>query len=370
MRKGQSQAQGESSTSEVRRRVDFPSEDDEAKDSDDEVMASDNLTADECEDIGGIPKCKDSFKAGKWHDFIDEDDDSNYYQALYKNGELFEDKKFGCIKLRPWMIFMDKKHFKDTLKDYAIQEGFAINVLAADNKRYTGTCYAENCSWRIHASRLPDEKTWAIKKIEPSVHTCRGLETYNPLCDVKWASAKLMEDIRANPDIPGKALNELLFQRYGIYMKQSTLYTMKNYTVDKLFGGHDESYRDIPAYTRIICDTNPESKAYSSYVESESIPRQLLFSSVFISLTAMWKGFLAGCRPLIGVDGTHLKGNYGGVLLSAVALDANNEIFPVAYAVVSVEDKDNWSYFLWNIYNIVKESSRKDWTIISDRQKV
>ena len=200
-------------------------------------MASDNLPSDEEEDIGGIPKFKDNFKLGKWHDFIDEDDDSNYYQALYRNGELFED-------------------------------------------------------------------------------------------------------------------------------------TMKNYTIDKLFGGHDESYRDIPAYTRIICDTNPESKAYSAYVETESIPRQLLFSTVFISLAAMWKGFLAGCRPLIGVDGTHLKGNYGGVLLSAMALDANSEIFHLAYAVVSVEDKDNWSYFLWNIYNIVKESSRKDWTIISDRQKV
>lgn len=53
-----------------------------------------------------------------------------------------------------------------------------------------------------------------------------------------------------------------------------------------------------------------------------------------------------------------------------MALDGNNEIFPIAYAVVSVEDKDNWSFFLWNLYNIVKESSRQDWTIISDRQKV
>ena len=84
----------------------------------------------------------------------------------------------------------------------------------------------------------------------------------------------------------------------------------------------------------------------------------------------MWKGFLAGCRPLIGVDGTHLKGNYGGILLSAVALDANNEIFPLAYAVVIVEDKKDWSWFFWNLYNLVKDSSRGDWTILSDRQKV
>lgn len=66
---------------------------------------------------------------------------------------------------------------------------------------------------------------------------------------------------------------------------------------------------------------------------------------MFISFAATWKGFLGGCRPLIGIDGTHLKGNYGGILLSAVALDANNEIFPLAFAIVSVEDKENWSFF-------------------------
>ncbi|XP_063946158.1 uncharacterized protein LOC135151558 [Daucus carota subsp. sativus] len=64
----------------------------------------------------------------------------------------------------------------------------------------------------------------------------------------------------------------------------------------------------------------------------------------------------------MGVDGTHLKGDYGGVLLSAVALDANNEIFPLAYAIVSAKDKETWSWFFWNLYNLLKESSRKDRT--------
>lgn len=143
-----------------------------------------------------------------------------------------------------------------------------------------------------------------------------------------------MEDIRANPNIPGKALNELLFQRYELYMKQSTLYTMKKYVIEKLFGGHDESYAYLPAYTEIIKQTNLDSKAYCAWSNNEGIPRELLFQSLFISFAGQWKGFLGGCRPLIGVDGTHLKGNYGGILLSVVALDANNEIFPLAYAII------------------------------------
>lgn len=106
---------------------------------------------------------------------------------------------------------MDKDHFKDTLKDYYVQEGFAINVLAADNTRYIATCYAKCCAWRIHASRLPDG-TRAIKKIDPIVHSCRGLEVYNPICNVKWAAGKLHEDIRANPDILEKHLMNFYFR--------------------------------------------------------------------------------------------------------------------------------------------------------------
>ncbi|XP_063935333.1 uncharacterized protein LOC108226826 isoform X1 [Daucus carota subsp. sativus] len=332
-------------------------------------MAEGDIPSDEREEINSMPKIKDTWKSSQWHDFVDEQDADDYYQKLYKNGELYTDEEFGKIKLKPWMIFLDKDHFKEKLKDYCVQEGFAINVLWADNTRYTATCYAECCKWRIHSSRLPDGITWAIKKIEPNVHTCRGLETYNPLCDVKWVASKLMEDIRANPDIPGSALNELLFQRYGVYMKKSSLYNMKKLAIEKLYGGHDQSYADLPAYTKVICESNPQSKAFFSTVESESITRQLLFNNIFISFTAMWKEFLGGCRPLIGVDGTHLKGDYGGVLLSAVALDANNEIFPLAYAIVSAEDKETWSWFFWNLYNLLKESSRKDWTVISDRQK-
>lgn len=35
-------------------------------------------------------------------------------------------------------------------------------------------------------------------KIEPNKQSCRGLETYKHICNVKLARGKLMEDIRAD----------------------------------------------------------------------------------------------------------------------------------------------------------------------------
>jgi len=52
-------------------------------------------------------------------------------------------------------------------------------------------------------------------------------------------------------------------------------------------------------------------------------------------------GFTRGCRPFIGVDWCFLKGPYKGVLLTALALDANNGYFALAYGVVEKENRDN-----------------------------
>jgi len=49
-----------------------------------------------------------------------------------------------------------------------------------------------------------------------------------------------------------------------------------------------------------------------------------------------WRG---GCRPLVRLDGCHLKGKFGGYILSATARDGNDNIFPVALAVVEQKKK-------------------------------
>lgn len=54
----------------------------------------------------------------------------------------------------------------------------------------------------------------------------------------------------------------------------------------------------------------------------------------------MKNGFTVGCRPLISINGCHLKGLYGGVMLSAITLDANNGIFPLAFVIVKMENRD------------------------------
>lgn len=187
------------------------------------------------------------------------EEDTNYFTKLYENDELYTNQDFGKIELKSWQLSTDKQHLRDVVTDYCIQSGFSINVENASNKRYTVYCAALNCAWRLHASRLPDGHTWAIKSIQHSKHTCASLETKNSMVTAKWAGRVLLEDIRANNDIPARSLNELLWSRYGVQMTKSTLYRMRSLALHEVHGGFDQSYSHLPKYYEVIRMTNPSS---------------------------------------------------------------------------------------------------------------
>ncbi|KAH0675262.1 hypothetical protein KY285_023063 [Solanum tuberosum] len=46
------------------------------------------------------------------------------------------------------------------------------------------------------------------------------------------------------------------------------------------------------------------------------------------------------CRPVISVDGTHMYGKYDIKLLIAIGIDGNDNILPLAFAIVDKESKE------------------------------
>ena len=80
---------------------------------------------------------------------------------------------------------------------------------------------------------------------------------------------------------------------------------------------------------------------------------------------------LDGCRKVIRIDGCFLKGICKGELLSAVRRDGNNNIYPIAWAVVNVENKNTWKWFLDNLMEDIDEGGNGNGiTLMSDGHKV
>ncbi|XP_040964680.1 uncharacterized protein [Gossypium hirsutum] len=92
----------------------------------------------------------------------------------------------------------------------------------------------------------------------------------------------------------------------------------------------------------------------------------LSFHLLFVSLQASLHGFKNGCRPLLFLDTMTIKSKYQSELLTATALDGNEGIFPVAFAVVDIVNDDNWHWFLVQLKSAL--SIFQPVTFVADRR--
>ncbi|XP_049365488.1 uncharacterized protein LOC125830339 [Solanum verrucosum] len=74
-------------------------------------------------------------------------------------------------------------------------------------------------------------------------------------------------------------------------------------------------------------------------------------------------------RKCIGLDGCFLKGVCRGQLLIAVAKDGNNQMLPLAWAVVENENTNSWSWFISLLQEDLGLGDGTNFTIMSNMQK-
>jgi hypothetical protein len=97
---------------------------------------------------------------------------------------------------------------------------------------------------------------------------------------------------------------------------------------------------------------------------------QNVFQSFYVCFNAMKEGFKAGCRKVIGLDGCFFKGAVKGELLCAIGRDANNQMYPLAWAVVEQETNLTWKWFIaLLIKDLNINLNGEGWVFISDQQK-
>lgn len=84
----------------------------------------------------------------------------------------------------------------------------------------------------------------------------------------------------------------------------------------------------------------------------------------------MKKGFLDGCMQFIGLDGCFLKCVVKAQLLTVVSKDANNQMYPVAWASVEIESTDSWTWLSEHLARHVGTQDGYEWTFMSDQSKI
>ncbi|XP_062026503.1 uncharacterized protein LOC133742835 [Rosa rugosa] len=100
-------------------------------------------------------------------------------------------------------------------------------------------------------------------------------------------------------------------------------------------GHYIDQYNNLAAYMKELLRSNPGSTVEIKTCMDGDIRR---FQRMYICFAACKNGWKNGYRPIIGLDGCHIKGHHPGQLLAAVGIDSNNGMFPIAYAIAEKRD--------------------------------
>ncbi|XP_073223384.1 uncharacterized protein [Cicer arietinum] len=111
----------------------------------------------------------------------------------------------------------------------------------------------------------------------------------------------------------------------------------KNKAIEQIYGNWEESYNQLLRWLLVMQTFAPgtiiKMETISAYNEHGLINKMTIFHRLFWAYVPCISAFKF-CKPIVQVDETWLYGKYKGTLLVAVAQDGNNNIIPIAYALV------------------------------------
>ncbi|XP_015945596.1 uncharacterized protein LOC107470700 [Arachis duranensis] len=205
----------------------------------------------------------------------------------------------GVSEFQVVQQFQDKEEVVLSVKTYSIRHGVEYKVLESDHHKYYGKC----------------------KEFGSGADAATSI----------------------------KVLQNVTEAHFGFRPTYRKVWMSKQKAVAQIYGDWDDSYNELPQWVLGLQITMLGSVAVLRTspirVGGQLDDSTAYFHHLFWTFLPCVEAF-QHCKPLVSVDGTHLYGKYGGILLIAIAQDDNFNIIPIAFALVEGENAESWSFFL------------------------
>ncbi|XP_049361082.1 uncharacterized protein LOC125825838 [Solanum verrucosum] len=274
------------------------------------------------------------------------------------NEEKHKDKPI----LELGMTFGNFTEFKQACMEWGIKNRRELKFYPNDTERVVCICKRKDCPFRIYASKLSqDDSTVQIKSI--NLTHKGGMVFDNPHMTPKYISRRYFENFKVDPNWSINGIIATVRKDLNYTISYKKAWRAKDQALKWVVGDESLQYGKLLSYRAELLNSNPGSTVVIWRNEEK-------FQGFYVCFGALKEAFKSGCRPFISLDGCWLKGNFGGNLLSAVAIDPNDCIFPVAYAVIAQnESKETWSWFLEILSEDLEIRNSHHIAFMSDRQK-
>ncbi|KAH0672436.1 hypothetical protein KY290_024674 [Solanum tuberosum] len=316
-------------------RSDENSEEDEPSEDDGESKA---IESESDEDIGDLPQNN----CGNVSEM--QNNDIPYFTTLENEEDIFISTRESEMKycsvwsedakkdLEKDMCFSSKAKLKRAVTIWSLRKNKEFKVVISTKSIWTVRCRfydSLGCPWFLRGRKVGGS-LWKIGKYFNN-HRCEteGLTTVDVISKVH--------------------------EKFGHQVTYRKAWLGRQRAFTLVYGDFQKSFSELPKFFAAFQYSNPGTVVEWKHEKSMSSPEPCI------------DGFQT-CRPVISVDGTHMYGKYEIKLLIAVGVDGNDNILPLAFAIVDKESKVAWKWFFRKLStHVIKD--REDICIVSDRAK-
>ncbi|KAK8632300.1 hypothetical protein V6N13_072694 [Hibiscus sabdariffa] len=263
-------------------------------------------------------------------------------------------------KFKVGLVFPNEETLKEVLRQYGRKNRYYVKFDINDRRRLRVVC-KYGCPWKLWASKTNSETEIFQIKTFNDVHTCPKVMK-NKNITSKFLAKTYLHRWQRDRNYSDKLLRQEAEEDFVAIIPQSKCLRAKRYAMGILDGSYKEQFSKMYDYLGELRETN-------SGIRTICKLDARLFQRVYVCLDACKKGYIAGCRPILSLDGCFLKGHYTSYILTAVGIDANDGIYLIAYVAVEGEKFSSWCWFLLLLQTDLEISNSYHISFMSDRQK-
>ncbi|KAL4271328.1 hypothetical protein GQ457_13G011060 [Hibiscus cannabinus] len=211
-----------------------------------------------------------------------------------------------------------------TLYAYVVGNRFDFTFVSNNKEKVRVVCKGKGCPFVVHASQDKFDGCFKVKTLVTD-HNC-SVTFKNSRANFKFVGKHFISELRILPTLRSVQMIKLGREELNVELNKKLCFRARKWALEKIMGSVVHEFHRLWDYVNTL-------------------------------------------RAVDVRDGSFLKGSFKGEILSAVGRDCNNQNFPIAWAVVEVENRETLAWFLNNLQHDIGFGDGDGCTLLSDMQK-
>ncbi|XP_010463251.1 PREDICTED: uncharacterized protein LOC104743919 [Camelina sativa] len=264
-----------------------------------------------------------------------------------------------------WDAYDEEERVTARAKYTKDKTNYDVKLCRWGASKLAAICSHEKCNWKIYCSSHKRTSKWIVQTYV-NTHN-HGQSGKAKMLKQGVIAIMFRDEARRRPGLRWTDIKDEIMMRYTLYVSKWICQKARRIALDMVITTQKEQFAKLWDYEAELKRSNPNTHTEIVTIPQASGKQQ--FDKFYICFDASRRKWKSCCRPIIELDGSFLKWELKGEILAAVGRDADNRIYPIAWAIVRVEDNDSWAWFVEKLKKDLDLGLGSGLTVISDKQK-